>query len=274
LDGTRLAGRPELAPLLESYGPNSDYYPVLDLGAERHRFRQDYAGGFSALSADWFNLLASLTGRRLGPGSEAMAALPENPRVRARALGALLRSSAALVPTDTAFGPVSRDAVYRWRQWLVSMAANQPPGNWELWLDQAKGIDRLRNGGTAGTLDTEFYAGLSRVMDRHAAPQVVRDVVTFRTALASWKFAEASAAGERLLPIVISQRRWIDADELRDGLVFAKLHMRDAAGARRILDALAPLSRRPATDLRSELLAAYVQKAERAPPTVAQATTP
>jgi predicted membrane-bound spermidine synthase len=274
LDGTRLAGRPELAPLLQSYGPNSDYYPVLDLGAERHRFRQDFAGGFSALSIDWFNLLGSLTGRRLGPGSEVKAALPENPRVRARALGALLRSPAALEANDTAFGPLSRDAVYRWRQWQASMAANRQPGNWELWLEQANGIDRLRNSGTAGTLDTEFYAGLSRVMERYGAPQVVRDVVTFRKAVASWNFAEASEAGERLLPIVTSQRKWIDADQLRDGLVFAKLHLRDAAGARRILDALAPLSRRPATDLRSELLAAYVQTAEQVQPKVAQATRP
>ncbi len=268
LDGARLAGRSELAPLLEFLGPNSDYYPVLDLGAERYRFRRDFAGGFSTLSVEWFNLLSSMSGRRSAPGSEAMAALPEVPRVRARALGALLRSAAAREPSDTAFGPVTRDAVYRWRQW---QGATHAPGNWALWLDQAKGIDRMRNSGTAGTLDTEFYAGLTRVMDRYRAPEVVRDVVAFRKGMASWNFAEASAAGERLVPFMGRQPSWIEADELRDGLVFARLHLRDVGGARQKLDALAPFSRRPRTELRSQLLEAYVRRAEGARPTVAGA---
>jgi hypothetical protein len=261
LDGLRVAGRAELAPLLESFGANSDYYPVLDLGAERRRFRRDFATGLPSLSADWFNLLASLKGHRAPPGGAVIAALPENPRVRARALGALLRSPAALAPNDTAFGPVSRDAVYRWRQWKTAMAADQPPGNWELWLDQANGIDRLRNGGTAGTADEEFYSGLRRVMDRYHAPQVVRDVVAFRHAIAVWNFAEASAAAERLLPVVMTEHRWISADELRDGLVFAKLHLRDAAGARGKLYGLARFSTRAPGDLRSQLLEAYVTTA-------------
>jgi hypothetical protein len=199
-----------------------------------------------------------------------MPALPENPRVRARSLGALLRSPTILQPNDTAMGPLSRDAVYRWRLWQATLSSNQPPGNWELWLDQANTIDRLRNGGTAGVADEEFYANLERYMDRFNAPQVVRDVVTFRHAVASWRFAEAAEAGERLLPVVTSQRRWIGGDELRDGLVLAKLHLRDAAGAQRRFYQLAPLSTRNPADLRSQLLEAYVTTAAQSQPSVAQ----
>ena len=263
LSSLHIAGRAELGPLLETFGqPNSDYYPVLDLGAERRRFRRDHAAGFPALSGEWFNLLASLTGRRAPPGGDPMPALPENPRIRARALGALLRSPGATAPHDTAFGPLSREAVYQWRLWQTTAAANQPPSNWELWLEQANGIERLRNGGTAGIADEEFYTGLTRFMARHGAPEAARDVVMFRYGVASWNFAQAAAAAERLLPIAMNEHRWIPADELRDGLVIAKLHLRDVAGARQALDTLARFSTRHPGDLRSQLLAAYVMKAE------------
>jgi spermidine synthase len=270
LQGLHLAGRAELGPLLQSYGANSDYYPVLDLGAERRRFRHDFAQGLPSLSADWFNLLASLKGARTAPGGEARPALPENPRVRARSLGALLRTPRLLVSTDTTLDPVSRDAVYRWRQWQATLASDQPPGNWELWLEQANAVDRLRNSGTAGVADEEFYAGLRRYMDRFGAPQVVRDVVQFRHSIAAWRFAEAADAGERLLPVVTSHRRWIGADEFRDGLVLAKLHLRDPVGAERRFYQLAPLSTRAPGDLRSQLLEAYVTAGAQGQPSVAQ----
>jgi spermidine synthase len=263
LDALRVAGRAELTPLLDTFGqPNSDFYPVLDLSAERRRFRKDHAGGFPALSAEWFNLLAAMRGTRVGPGDQTIASLPENPRVVARATGALLRSRKGIQPNDTAITYSSTNAVFQWRQWQVMAASNQPPSDWDLWLRQAYAVDRMRNGGTAGTADPEFHTGLVRFMERHNAPQPPRDVVTFRNGLASWNFAEVAAAGERLIPLA-RQGRWIPADELRDGLVIARLHLRDVQGARQALDSLFPLSRRPVTDLRSQLLAAYVQSAER-----------
>lgn len=263
LDALRIAGRTELTPLLDTFGqPNSDYYPVLDLSAERRRFRRDHAGGFPALSADWFNLLAAMSGSRLGPGDQSVASLPENPRVVARATGAVLRSRTGIQPNDTAITHFSTQAVFQWRQWQVMAASDQPPSDWELWLQQAGGVDRMRNGGTAGTVDQEFYRDLNRFMERHNAPAAAKDVVAFRKGLASWNFAEAAAAGERLIPLART-RRWIPADELRDGVVIARLHLRDVRGARQALDSLFPLSRRPATDLRSQLLVAYVQTAER-----------
>ncbi len=271
LNALHVIGRAELAPLLDSFGqPNSDYYPILDLGAERRRFRKDVAAGFPALSVDWFNLLASLTGRRTGPGVDATLALPENPRVVARAIGAHLRSPEAMEPNDTAFGPNSRGAVFQWKIWQAVKTADHAPGNWELWLQHANIVDRMRNGGTAGTLDQEFYSSLLRFMDRHRAPQTVRDVVAFRHGVASWNFAEAAAAAERLMPVAVKDRRWIPADELRDGLVIAKLHLKDAAGARKVFDTLAPFSTRPKADLRTQLLASYVSTAERLQPAVAQ----
>jgi predicted membrane-bound spermidine synthase len=262
LDALRLAGRAEFGPLLDTFEqPNSDFYPVLDLLAERRRYRRDHAGGFPALSADWFNHLASMKGSRLGPAEHALLPLPENPRVLARATGALLRSRVNH-EGDTATARPTTQALFQWRQWKSMAASNQPPSNWELWLQQASTVDRLRNGGTAGIADQELYGELSRFMERHNAPAPVRDVVAFRRAVASWNFAEAATLAERLVPLA-RNGRWIPADELRDGLVIARLNLRDVKGARQALDNLASLSRRPASDLRSQLLGAYVQAAER-----------
>ncbi len=266
LDALHVAGRTELTPLLDTFGqPNSDFYPVLDLFAERRRFRRDHALGFPALSADWFNLLAAMRGTRLGPGDHSVAALPENPRVVARATGALLRSRTGIQVNDTAITHVSTQAVFQWRQWQVMAASDQPPSDWELWLQQAHAMDRMRNGGTAGTIDQEFHRYLSRYMERHNAPTAVRDAIAFRRGIASWNFVEAAAAAERLIPLS-TKGRVIPADELRDGLVIAKLHLRDTAGARQALDSLARFSRRAPTDLRSQLLTAYVKAAERVRP--------
>ena len=153
-----------------------------------------------------------------------------------------------------------------WRAWQSMASSAEPPVNWQIWIGQAARADYLRNSGTAGFVDQQFYAGLERFMDRHNAPAAVRDIVHFRHGLAAWDFGEAAAAGERMLSLVGTDALWISPDELRDGLVFARLHLRDVAGARRAFDGLFRFSTRPATDLRSQLLMSYVQTAEQMKP--------
>jgi spermidine synthase len=270
LEGLKLAGRRELQPLLGSMQqPNSDYYPVLDLGAERRRFRHDHASGVHGLSAQWFNLLASLTGNRTAPALDAQAALPENPRVLARATGALLRSGSNLaVPVDAP--PVIQQSAAEWRAWQSQANSAEPPVNWEMWIQQAGRADYLRNSGTAGFVDQQFYASLQRTMDRNKAPAAVRDIVQFRHGMAAWDFAEAAAAGQRMLSLVGTDALWISPDELRDGLVMARLHLGDVAGAKQAFDGLFRFSERPATDVRSQLLMSYVQSAEQPIPMALQ----
>jgi len=260
-DALHLMGRRELAPLLnQGIQANSDFFPILDLGAERRRFRHDFAAGFPALSADWFNLLASMRGRPVPPAANPVAAVPENPRVRARATGALLRSAAAEGRTDTIAAAGDAQAVYLWQQWRS--ARDRAPSDWEMWSDQVNLVDQLRNSGTAGVADEGFYAEVQRAMDRFGAPTPLRDVMAFRHGLAAWKFADAAAAADRLLPVAMREHRWITADELRDGAVFAKLYSGDIRGARHVLDTLASFSVRKPGDLRNRLLAAYVTSAE------------
>ncbi|HUR94793.1 MAG TPA: hypothetical protein VMY76_09430 [Gemmatimonadales bacterium] len=262
-DALHLASRRDLAPLLKDYTePNSDFYPVLDLGAERRRFRRDQARGFPALSADWFNLLSSVSQRRVGPGVEPIPAFPQNPRLAARATSAYLRDPTDAAAKDSLFGSVLRRADYDWRAWQAAVAADRSPVSWEHWVSQQGEMAQLRNGGTAGTADETLYADTKGFLERHHAPGTARDVVTFRHALAVWDFGEAAKAADRLLPVVRRERGWIGGDELRDGAVMAKMQVGDPAGARQVLTSLADLSSRPAGDLRSLLLESYVRTAE------------
>lgn len=265
LDNLRLIGRRELAPLLDDYPqPNSDYYPVLDLGADLRRFRRDRAGGFDALSADWHNVVASIAGRRTLPASDPLARLPETPRVEARAADAYLRGAPGAPGAAPAPDARLREASYARQQWQLSLASDRPPADWELWSQGAMMVDRYHNASTAGVADEGRYTQAVRFAERHGAPAPVRDLLAFRHGVQAWNFTEAAGAADRLLPVVLEQRRWISPDELRDGAVMAKLHLGNVPAARTIFETLEPFSTRRATDLRSQLLGAYVHTAERA----------
>jgi spermidine synthase len=263
MEASRLVGRRELTPVLAGFGQaNSDYYPILDLGAERRRFRRDAARGFTSMSAEWHNLLASISGRRSGPGSDTVATLPETPRIRASALSARLRNWQA-APRDSAVAdPELQNAAFTTEQWRAWLAGDQAPSSWQLWLDQMHWVSRFLNGGQAGIADEEFYRSALRYAERFQAPQAVQDVVAFRHAMASWNFPAASSAADRILPAVLKGGRWLPADELRDATVMAKLHVGDAKGARVALDTLRRFSLRTPDDLRSRMLDAFVEMAE------------
>jgi hypothetical protein len=80
--------------------------------------------------------------------------------------------------------------------------------------------------------------------------------------MSSWNFAKAIGAADRLMPYAMNQHNWIGADELRDGVVMANLHLGNTKAARRTLDSLAKFSTRKPGDLRTLLLQAYVATAE------------
>jgi hypothetical protein len=271
LEASRLVTRRELAPVLASFGqPNSDYYPVLDLGAERRRYRRDSARGFNALSAEWHNLLASIAGRRSGPGSDTLAVLPETPRIRASALSARLRRWEGRPRDTTVADPELQNAAFTTEQWEAWLAEGRAPSSWQLWLDQMLWVSRFRNGGQAGVADEGFFRAAMRYAERLDAPQPVRDVVAFRHAIATWNFPTASGAADRLIPAVLGGARLMPGDELRDATVIAKLHVGDAKGARVALDTLRSLTQRTPDDLRSRMLEAYVAMAEERAATAAR----
>lgn len=258
LEALRLGNRRSLGPMVaENPLINSDYFPLLDLGAERARFLGQTASGFYSLATERFDPSAPFAGRRTGPVSFTQAPVAEVPRPTSLALGASLRGPqrpwADSSPSDDA-----QAAAFRDRSWQALLASPLPPSNWRLWLRRMAEAETLRYGGTSGFADSLFYQEIEHYLDRHSAPPEARAAVDFRRAVSGWDFPNAVTAAEPLIAAARQQRPWIPADELREGATVAHLMTGDAAGARRVFVWLSPFSTRGPADFRSVLLLSYL----------------
>ncbi len=281
LESTRLTSRDALAPLLEDGLPvNSDFYPILDLAAERARFTRKQADGIVGLGVDRFPLGLVLRGQRVGFGT-ATAPAVQIRRTELQALGAALR--AGVVPVDTVAPPPggSPDPLPRARHdkatIALQMASDRPPASWEVWLTDVLAIDDALHNGTAGVADSAWYRPLTQYLTRVEAPERAQRMVGFLQATRAWDWPAVIDHGERLIALG-AQRPVapVPADLLRDALAVAHIATGDAAAARRVFDQLAGRTGRPAGDIRTRLLEAWITAAERssAPATPATATPP
>ncbi len=264
MNATWLGNRRTLGPLAGRFPrPNSDFYPHLDNGAERTRYMGQQASGFFGLSYERFDVTAPFIGRRIGPASFTLAPAPDLPRLYDLALGAALRDPVMSQPGDTIPDDDRRSsALYRDRAWRTELKAGAAPGDWRVWTQRMADIEHDRYGGTSGYADETFYADIRRYLDQTGAPAQVRAVVDFRHAVSGWDFPAAVRAAEPLIAAALDRKSWLPPDELRDGTVVARLMTRDIEGARRVFEALAPLSRRPNGDFRTALLSSYIQTAQ------------
>ncbi|MFN2399019.1 MAG: fused MFS/spermidine synthase [Gemmatimonadaceae bacterium] len=261
LDATRSLPRQALAPLLDGWGqPNSDYFPVLDLGTERTRFRRTFATGFASLSSDRFDIIAPFFDLRSPFSTDQRAPIPNIARMQSLAIGAALRDSKPGSLADSA--ATSDVAAALQRHWRLqgALSSNLAPADWRLWLIDVMSVERDLHSGTAGAIDEEFYASVERFMNRHNAPAGARTSVAFLRGLASWDFQAAAAAADSLMPAVLEGKPWVPLDDFRSGAIVAKLRVGDLAGARRIHSQLSQRTPRPPDDVRERLLSAYVGK--------------
>ncbi len=258
LEASRILDRAALAPLLDGWRqPNSDFYPVLDLGAERSRFLAQSATGFAQLYKKRFDIIAPFFNRRSGFSTETVNPAPQIDRIDALATGAMLRDTNVRInPQGSDAGLVSA-MQNRWRLRSLSQAT-RPPVDWKLWLNDVVEVEHAIHGGTAGVVDEEFYHEVTAFAERLSAPQGVRDALSFMRATGEWNFAAASRAADALLPAAIKGESYLDVDEIRDGAVVAKLRLGDPDGARRYFISLAKRSGRSPDHLRNRVLVAYM----------------
>jgi spermidine synthase len=264
MEATRLGNRRSLGPLIsKTVAVNSDFFPHLDNGAERSRYLAEQASGIFGLSQERFDVTAPLIGRRVGPVGFLEAPVPEIPRLRALALGAMLRNPAPA--KNTGLGPDDEShnaAIYRDRAWRAIMASAEDPWSWRAWIQTMGEVERDHYGGTSGYADERFYADIDRFLERHRAPAEVRAVVQFRHGISAWDFPRAAAAAEPLIAAALARNPWMPTDELREGTIIARLATGNVVGAREAFEALAPFSRRAAGDFRVALLASYLEAAD------------
>ncbi|HEY5219117.1 MAG TPA: hypothetical protein VIJ16_04870 [Gemmatimonadaceae bacterium] len=245
LNAMRVAGREVLHPYLITHAQvNSDYYPVLDLGAERTRFLHHEATGLESLGKGRFNVVAALANRREGFATEPLAIAPEIPRVDAMALQARLRRVLAMTPAERVAVPRDSelaDAVFRVDRFDRMMATGTPPTDWHRWMESFSNAEELLHGGSSGVADEGFYGHVNAYLDHTHAPGDVRAAVDFSHGLAAWNFPQASHAADTLITEFLHDSLpWVPIEELRNGTIVSRLRLDDLAGARRAFKALAP----------------------------------
>ena len=263
-EAMRLANRVALAPLVAvGVSPNSDYFPTLDLGAERARYLRLMADGFVRFNGDRFGLAPFVMQRRANVADQPEVATPSIPRVRARAIAAQLHER-AVRPASRANPPDLDGGAARYRKRVLDdmLAGSRAPLDWREWVHAALDVEQDVDGGSAGTVDETFYTSLERFMTLHHAPSEAFAAVHFVHDLAIWDFERAAREADPLIAATLRDEPWLRGDVLCDGAVSAKLMAGDALGARRALEALAPRLRRDPEDLRTRLLVSYVEALE------------
>jgi predicted membrane-bound spermidine synthase len=259
MDSTRFLRREALAPLLaRGFPSNSDFFPILDVGAEQARFLIGAADGFIGLSTDRFPAAGAGPSRR-PPASETSAPVTPEPLFEGRARAGRLRAALASgdfrsVVADRADAPAGK----RLWAWSNLVAADRPPADWQSWMADTIAIENDLHVGSAGMVDEQFYATARGYLGRHGAPPEAIAALGFVEALGRWDFPTAAALTDQLLPAARDGHHWVPAHLLLDGGVIAKLRQRDVEGAREVRDTLTRASGRPPGDLRRLLLDAYL----------------
>ncbi|MEP7065193.1 MAG: fused MFS/spermidine synthase [Gemmatimonadota bacterium] len=264
LGATHLIDRRELAPLLDRFGtPNSDYRPVLDLGAERARFKRETASGFGTLRVERFDAVAAMFGDHRTFDDTPRTAVPEIWQLHALTVGAALRNPWLIAEPDTAGGKDVRDARERHWELYSTLSSGVAPPDWKRWTQSALDVERYIHAGTAGVTDESYYALLALYMASTHAPERARQSIAMRHALASWDFKAASALADSLAPAAMTYDAWMSADEIREGGMIAKLKLGDPSAAMKLWVSMAPVATRPPDALRSLLLGAYLIDADK-----------
>jgi spermidine synthase len=258
-EALRLGGRDVLHPMLLARGePNSDYFPVLDLGADRMRFMRESASGYESLSSGRFDVVAALSGRRAEFGTLAITPTPEIARPAALSLGARVRAMHTLPTSVSALLTRDEDlrkALYRIDELDRMTSSNRPPADWHSWMDAVVQVDQDLHSGTAGVVDTAFFDKVRQFASRAGAPAEARAALDFLHGIGAWNWPEAAVSARAL----IASRDtvvWIPDVLLRNGATVAFIMLHDAAGAKEMLQTFA--KRTDEDQFRDHLLGAYL----------------
>jgi hypothetical protein len=259
LDRMLLIDRGGLEPLLAGNTQiNSDFYPVLDLGAEQARFLQRSAAGIVSLGSGVLDYLGPSGLRPTSWDTATASVLALAPPVRHMLRAAELRGAWADRPYPDVAGAPER---YLDRTLEQGMAAGAVPANWKSWTADFWAARGARQGGSAPA-DTGFFRRAAGYAARAGAPEPVRRAIAFGASLAGRDQAGAAAASDILLAEFRAGRQWIPVDDLLDGSVLSFLGTGAVARAREAHDLLRPASTRGPGDLRLALLRAHIERAE------------
>jgi hypothetical protein len=264
LDATWLVGHRQLGPVLAvDSASNSDFYPQLDLRAERARFLGVEAGAFTSMQTDRFVLADAMAGRRIAPLGLARAPL-SHARFDAQAKSVQMRgvdagddSSAVLVGV--------RAARLRDARLSLELASDRSPPDWPLWFAEALQVERDRHHGTMGVVDHEWYARVERYVARQRAPEGLQSAWRFLRAAVTYDWQAAAGEVRTQIAERDAGRAWLPPALLLDAAVLARRCTGDIAGAQAAFARLRDAAGRVPDDVRTRMLEA-VTDASAAPP--------
>jgi spermidine synthase len=258
-ESLRLGNRVVLHPYLLAHAePNSDFYPALDLNAERMRFMHQTADGYTSLTEGRFDVVAALTNRRADFGTLGLTVTPEVPRPLALALGARLRAMRTLPATETAAAPRDEDlrnAMYRADELDRVIATGNAPADWKAWMASVMDVYSDIHGGTAGVADSAFFKRVRDFARRAGAPLEARAALDFLHGIASWNWVEAAIASTVIMAAE-DPNAWIPDLVARNGAAVAYIKLQDTAGARKVLKFYG--TRTSEDRFREEIIATYL----------------
>jgi predicted membrane-bound spermidine synthase len=266
MEALALFDQATLGPLLRrGLRPNSDFRPVLDLGAERARFEQTVASGTQSLGTsrvDFYRLFAG--GFAPPPSYRTVPAYGLEPALlssRAAWLREALDRGGGSAPE--AF-PEWQSALVGLQAFLVSMQVDDPPPSWAEWAFQFERAEEAVHWGTLGWAHAGFYDEVYAFLERAAAPPPARAAVDFRHGLTLLDWERTAEAADRLIARAAAGERWVDPSTLLDGAVLAYVRTGRPNAARAALSLLVPRTGRPPEHLRHRLLDALVAEADAA----------
>jgi len=264
LNRSRFLGRRSLAPLLDDWrGVNSDYYPILDLGADRARFQGGGARGFLATMGSGFDPSDVLESPKVS-NDAGKTPVPVMESFRAMELRGQLAAKRSGVEPDTAdgSGPLLRSALYTEAVFQGLLAGDGSEMEWRPWLETLRMVATARAGGIGVGAQDALFDSATAFAVKAGAPSATLVALRFDRALAAADWVGVGDVTLELMPdsadaTVLSQLE-VPAELLRDAGVMALLVTGRPEEARRVHEALGPWVARSPNDLRTRLLDAWV----------------
>ncbi len=257
LAASHLVGHRELrAVLAADSATNSDFYPQLDLRAERARFFGVVASAFSEMQADRFVLADAIAERRVEQLGVPQAPLA-HARFEAQAVSVLVRNGVAAAAGEGSL-PV-RAARLRVQRLALELRSGRAPVDWPLWFAELLQVERDLHQGTMGRVDGAWYADVERYMIASNAPAGAVSAWRFLRAAVTYDWPVAAAEVPRQLAERDRGAAWLAPELLLDAAVLARLRTGDLTGAKAAFARLSDAAGRSPDDVRTRMLEVLVE---------------
>jgi predicted membrane-bound spermidine synthase len=251
-------------PLLDGdLEANSDFDPILDLGAERARFEGTMAVGLLSFAANRLDLRRALGEIRQEPMPHRL--VPTRGLVPAVNWGRAAWLREAMVQR----GGIAPEQYPEWsedlldlRDFLFLTGSETPPDSWWNWAAAFARSEQNLHWGTAGWAEEGFYRAVFAFLDRASAPSETRAAVDLMYGVSTFDWSRVASAADVLLSPVALGERWVRPTVLLDAAVIGYLKTGRADDARRALATLTDSSGRAPGNLRNRYLDILIEKAE------------